>query len=162
MSEESVGKDLGVRPAAEMVKGSKPTLIQVGRGWICSTGRVHPSLAAQYIKDKPRASWVKVGELARVFTGSNTIPGKKRVRKQMPAIFRRLLHLNEFLLYSTSKHGRIESVKCLDPTSPVERDEALPQVERMKHRHELSAEKYEQAVRVLTIFDQLNECSPPS
>lgn len=159
MSQEMVGKELVLTPpqSEAVTKKSKPTLMQVGQGWICSTGRFHPALAVKYIQTKPRTKWIKVGELARVFTGANTIPGKKRVRKQLPSVFRRFLDLDDFLLQHTDrlKWGRIEEVKLIDPTSEVDRQQADVQLQRMKARHELSTDKYNKAVKVLATYEAL-------
>lgn len=158
MSEELVGKELVLVAPQEVAvtKKSKPTLIPVGKGSICSTGKFHPSLAVSYIQEKPRSKWIKVGELARVFTGANTIPGKRRVRKGLPAVFKRFLDCNDFLLQHRDrlKNGRIEEVKLIDPTSEVDRQQAEVQLQQMKARHELSADKYIKAQHVLAIFAQ--------
>ena len=160
MSEEMVGKELVLVAPQEVatVRKSKPTLIQVGKGSICSTGKFHPALAVAYIKDKPRTKWIKVGELARVFTGANTIPGKRRVRKGLPAVFKQFLDRDDFLLqhrdWREKGHGRIEEIKLIDPTSEVDRQQAEAQLQKMKARHELSADKYAKAQHVLAIFAQ--------
>jgi len=159
MSEVMAGKELVIAESNAITKRSKPTLMPVGKGWVCSTGKFHPELAVAYIKDKPRNKWLSIGELSRVFTAANTIPGKKRVRKQLPAVFRRLLDDGEFLLYHTdaSRNGRIESVKLLDITSELERQQAIPQLERMRKGQELSREKYDKARQVIALHERLAE-----
>ena len=157
MSEEMVGKELVPVTTEEVAitKKSKPTLIQVGNGEICSTGKFHPALAVSYIEKKPRSKWIKVGELARVFTGANTIPGKRRVRKGLPSVFKQFLDRQDFLLQHRDrmKNGRIEEVKLIDATSEVDRQQAETQLQQMKARHELSTDKYQKALNVLAIFE---------
>jgi len=96
-----------------------------------------------------------VGELARVFTGANTIPGKRRVRKGLPAVFKQFLDRNDFLLQHRDrmKNGRIEEVKLIDAASEVDRQQADTQLQQMKGRHELSADKYQKALNVLALFE---------
>jgi hypothetical protein len=159
MSEEMVGKELVLVAPEAVTKKSKPTLIQVGKGSICSTGKFHPALAVSYIQDKPRSKWIKVGELARVFTGANTIPGKKRVRKGLPAVFKQFLDRNDFLLQHRDrmKNGRTEEVKLIEASSSLDRQQADTQLQQMKARHELSTDKYQKAINVLALLEAAGE-----
>lgn len=159
MSSETTGNELVLSTPTEALekKGSKPSLIKVGSRYISSDGRFHSDLAADYIMANARQKFVNIGEIARVFTGANTIPGKKRARKNMAAVFYRLLSRGEFLLYHTGTNGRIDMVKLLDVKSEMERQQALPQLERMKQRRQLSNEKYEKALQVIELQERLSE-----
>ncbi len=146
MSDSGTGKELVLTSPSEVTRRSKPSLIEVKGRYLSSDGRFHPTLAAQYIEEKGMKKWVGVADLSRVFTAANTIPGKKRVRKNMSRVFTEMLQRGHFLLYSTGGNGRIESVKVLDITMEEDRQAALPQLERMKRRRQLSEERYQDAL----------------
>src|SRR5678815_5372779 len=117
-----------------------------------SDGLFHPNLAADYILDHGRHKWLTTSELSKVFTGANTIDGKRRVRRQMFAVFTILLARGEFLVYETSaSNGRVTSVKVLDVRSDAERQMARPQLERMLRRRQVTTAKYELALKVIDL-----------
>ncbi len=134
---------------------SKPTLVQIGTRTMTSDGRFHADLASDYLLTNARKNWIKVADLSKVFCGANTIDGKRRVRKNMFSVFTRLLNHNEFLVYETVKSGRINAVKLLDISSEQERQAARPQLERMKQRHQLTTAKYEKALHVIELRENL-------
>ena len=142
---------------------AKSTLMTLENGRVVSSdGRFHADLAASYIMDRGRRKWIRVSELARVFSGSSTIDGKNRVRKNACVVFREMLVNNEFLLYEVARNGRIEALKVLDATSHMEKDLAEAQLKRMRRAKELSAEKYEHAQRVIGVQEALVTDSEPT
>lgn len=125
-----------------------PTLIKIGKRELCSDGHVHPNMVAEYIRVHGRSKWIPVSDLAKVFTGARTREGTRRVRRHLYAVFILLLTYDEFLVYEMQ--GRATgAVKLLDVTSEQERQQATPQLHRMRQRRELSSSKYAQAVDVL-------------
>jgi len=159
MSEITTGKELVLTPPEALEKRrSKPSLLLVGRRYLCTDGRFHPDLAAEYVRTNARKKWLGVGELSKVFTGANTIEGKRRVRRNLFSVFSRVLGYGEFLVYETDPStGRIQAVKLLDVTSEQERQAARPQLERMRQRHQVSAENYERAVQVIELQERLRQ-----
>lgn len=131
----------------EKRRRTQPTLVTVGKGLRTSDGRFHPHLAADYVRDRAE-KWITVTELSKVFA-TNTLDGQKRVRRNMPAVFTETLSHGDFLLYDQGHRGRIVAVKVMDPRNDDERKRALPQVERMRKRNELTAEKYKRALELL-------------
>lgn len=162
MRDMNDGKELVLRSETAIEKrSSKPTLMRLDNGrMISSNGRFSAELAAGYIRENGRDKWLPVGELARVFAGSNTIPGKKRVRKNFSRTFNELLKGDDFLLKETGPNGRIQSVKILDVTSEVERQQANDQVQRMLRGKELSAEKCRRAIEVIGLHDAVRKENP--
>lgn len=127
----------------------EPTLIPVGKMLRSSDGRFHPHLCANWLRDNARNQWKTIAELARMFA-TNTEDGRRRVRRNMPAVFAVLLDLKEFLVYETTgSYRQITAVKLLDARSDLERDAANPQLERMKQRNEISGDKFERALEVI-------------
>ncbi len=157
MSDEMVGKELVLTaPNTDVVRQrSKPTLVQIGRRLVSSDGLFHPALAAEYLLMNARKQWVTVAELSRIFCHANTIDGKRRVRKSLFGVFLNLLNRGEFLVYETVTNGRIQAVKLLDGHSEQERQAARPQIERMKLRHQLTTAKYEKALQVIALQEQI-------
>jgi hypothetical protein len=155
MSDE-VNKELVLSAQdAPLTKRSKATLVLVGKRYISSDGHFHPDLAADYIVMNGRDKFLPVAELSKIFAGSNTISGKKRVRKSMCRVFQRLLNRGEFLLYHTGPNGRIDAVKLLNMLSDMERQHAKPQLDRMYQRRQLSIEQHEKALQVLDLQQAL-------
>lgn len=148
MSDEGTGKEL-VLTSPKAITRSKPSLVEVRGRLVSSDGRFHPTLAASYIEERATGKWIQVGELSRVFTAANTIPGKKRVRRNMFRVFAELLKRGHFLLYEKGVNGRIEAVKLMDFESDVEKQMAIPQLEKMKLRHQLSEDRYQTALCLL-------------
>lgn len=153
MAEHGTGKELVLTSQEVQTRRSKPSLIHVGGRYLSSDGRFHPTLAASYIEERAEEKWISIGDLSRVFTAANTIPGKRRVRKSMSRVFAELLKRGRFLLYNTGPKGRIESVKLLDFSSEEDRQTALPQLDRMKRRHQLSEARYEVALCLIRCQD---------
>lgn len=157
MTDETNGKELVLteQVSTTQKESSKPSLILVGRRYLCTDGRFHPNLCADYVRANARNKWLTVAELAKVFTGAATIDGKRRVRKQLFLVFSRLLGMGEFLVYEADQSsGRTTAVKLLDVTSEHERQLVQPQLERMKARRQMSAEKYERAMQVVALQDR--------
>jgi len=155
MEDQTIGKELVLTAPADVAKRSKPTLEKVGNRFISSDGRFHPDLCGDYLLGKARNNWVGVSELSKVFCGAPTIDGKKRVRKSLFRTFTYLLSRGEFLVYETASNGRVNSVKLLNVCSEAERQAAIPQIERMKQRRQLTAEKYEKALKVIQLQQNL-------
>ncbi len=157
MQEQDAGKELVLTPPEDtglVRQRPKPTLVQIGNRLVSSDGLFHPSLAADYLIGNARETWKTVAELSRIFCGRNCIDGKKCVRKNMFRVFTQCLMRGEFLVYETQGNGRIHAVKLLDPTSEQERQAAIPQLERMKNRRQLTADKYERALQVIELQEQ--------
>jgi len=153
---EQTGKELVPTSDGSVTKApSKPSLVLVGSRYISSDGRWHSDLLANYVSDHGRHKWLPVGELSRVVTGGNTITGKKRVRKNTAALFNEHLKRGDFLLYHSGPNGRTDAVKLLDITSEAERQQAIPQLERMKQRRQLSSDKYETALKVIELNERV-------
>jgi len=155
--ENVVGEELVLTPPDNDVEVSRrqnqATLVQVGTRWVTSDGRFHPDLAAKYVLDHARVQWVSVATLAKVFGGGNTKEGKRKVRRNMSMVFTLLLNHGEFLLYDVASKGRIEAVKLLDAKSDHERRAAVPQLDRMKQRHQITVDKYQKALDVIHFQD---------
>jgi hypothetical protein len=150
MIEES-GKELVLTAPTQEVarRRSKPSLVKVGNRLVTSDGRFHPILCATYLL-KEGKKWQPVASLAKIFANGNTLDGKKRLRKNMFRVFQHVLKCGEFLVYETvGPHNRINAVKLLDICSEQERQAAVPQLDRMKRRHQLSTEAYQLAIDVL-------------
>lgn len=158
MQEQENGKEL-IAAAPEPMplerSRSKPTLVHVGSRVISSDGRFHATLAAEYLLDHARKCWMTVANLSKVFANANTIAGKRCVRKNMFRVFTILLNHGEFLVYETAANRRIHAVKLLDVKSDAERQMARPQLERMKLRHQLTTAKYEKALQVIELQENL-------
>jgi hypothetical protein len=149
MSEEIVAKDLVKAPEKAIAKRSKATLVPIGKGFICDRRQFVPSLALSYIIARPGG--VTVAELAKVFAGAATIEGKRRVRKNMHAVVALGLAAGVFIVYHlAAMTGRIESVKILDVTSPMECQAARDQLERMRKRRDWTREKCERAEQIIS------------
>jgi hypothetical protein len=136
-------------PNEKLARRRSPSLVTVGNRMVSSDGRFHPDLAANYVTERGHAHWVHVTELAKIFS-TNTNDGRKRVRRNLSAVFTKVLDAGNFLVYETAgKRGQIQAVKLLDPQSEIERAHALPQLERMRQRRELTVAKYQKALAVI-------------
>lgn len=129
------------------------TLVQAGERYVTSDGRFHADLVATYVLER-REQWVKIADLAKIFGGGNTKEGHRKVRKNMSIVFGVLLGHGDFLLYNTAARGRIASIKLLDIKNEHEMSAALPQLERMRRRHQITTDKYQTALRVISIHEQ--------
>lgn len=158
MEQQTTGEEL-VLTAEQAItkKRSKPELVKLDNGrYISKDGRCHPDLMVAHMLSQPRGKWTKVGTLAQVFTGANTLEGKKRVRRHLSTVFRRLLSFSEFLLYEIDPQKRqIQAVKLLDVKSEMERQSAIPQLERMRKCHQVTQDKYLLAQKVITLQETL-------
>jgi hypothetical protein len=156
---EETGTELTLTAPADQSlerRRSKPTLVQIGNRTLTSDGRFHADLCAEFCLVNARKNWVKVADLSKVFCGRNCLDGKKTVRKNLFRVFTQLLAHGEFLVYETvGPRGRINAVKLLDVCSEQERQAARPQIERMRRNHQLSTEKYEKAIQVIELKQNL-------
>jgi hypothetical protein len=128
---------------------TKPTLVDIGGRKVISTGRWNDQLMAEYVLVHSRDKWLKIGELARVSCGSNTIPNKKRVRKHLSSLFLFLMDRELFLAVDYGDNGAANAVKIADLQSQDERDCVNEKMRRMQRSKEISVEKFEKATALL-------------
>lgn len=150
---------LSSKESTSIVKATeraKPTLVTVGDKQIISSGRWNDELMADYVLDHGREKWIKIGELAKVACGSNTIPNKKRARRRLSSLFRALL--DRGMLLSVEYNGDYNSataVKIADINSEQDRQNVTIRVKRMQARHELASDQYHKVTKLLIV--QLDE-----
>lgn len=146
----------GSTSVVKMTERAKPTLVTVGDKQIISNGRWNDDLMADYVLGYGREKWIKIGDLAKVACGSNTIPNKKRVRRRLSSLFRAML--DRGVLLSVEYNGDYNSataVKVADINSEQDRQNVAIRVKRMQARHELASDQYRKVTELLII--QLDE-----
>jgi len=149
--EEATGKALGptTTPAAKPPR-IKPALVPIGNRWVISTGRWNDSLMADYLLDHCNGEWTKVGHLASVGCGANTIPNKRRARSRLSPLFMELRSRGHFLaIRYDGDNGSASEVKIADLVSEEDRQNVMDKLRRMKKRKEMSEEQYEKTVALL-------------
>jgi len=158
MTDDNSTPEFALTPSTPttVAKRRRPSLVTVGNRMVSSDGRFHPDLAANYVTERGHQHWVQVTELAKIFS-TNTNDGRKRVRRSLSAVFSAILDAGHFLVYeTTAPRGRIQAVKLLNPASDEERAHALPQLERMRQRRELTVAKYQKALAVIQDRQAIN------
>jgi hypothetical protein len=129
---------------------AKPALIKIGKRWVISTGRWNDILMADYLMENGREEWVKVGVLAGVGCGANTIPNKKRVRSRLSSLFMELRERNLFLAIKyDGDFGAASEIKIADLNSDHDRQNVKDKLKRMKRRKEMSEEQYDKTIALL-------------
>jgi len=151
--EDQNGKDALVHAEQTTVarKRSKPSLVKLGNRYLTSDGYYHKDLCADYLLANGRDKWIGVAQLSKVMCGSPTIDGKRKVRKNMFAVFAHLLlHHSEFLVYELSgPQRRIHAVKLLDVKAEADKQAAKLQVERMRKALHRVGIRFETACRII-------------
>src|SRR6185312_17031344 len=101
---------------------TKPTFVTVGNKQIISTGRWNNELMADHVSEHGRGKWLRIGELARVARGSNTIANKRYVRSRLSRLFLELLNRGELLVVEyNGDHYGASAVKIADVASKQDR-----------------------------------------
>jgi hypothetical protein len=140
---------------------TKPTLLTLDNGrQVISTGRWNDSVMAGFVLAN-RDRWIKVGELAKVGCGGNTIPNKRRVRSHVNGLFLELLQRGVFMAVETGSRNETQAVKVADPTSEADRQNVQIKMERMRKRREITAERYERAMEVLSSYESRTVVDEP-
>jgi hypothetical protein len=127
-------------------KRAKPEFVKIGNREIISSCRWNDDLMADYVLRKER--WIKMGELAAVAYGSQSIKTKTQARKRHASLARKMLERGFLLLKRPGPHGRIGEVKVY-MRSEKDQQEMFRQVEEMRRRSEYSVEQYERAVSLV-------------
>ena len=126
-----------------------PRLLTVGKKTVSSNGRWSNSEMADYIIENASDAWIKIGQLARIGCGSNTIPTKKRVRSRLSQLFMEFLRRDKFLAVDYGDHGAASGVRLADITKAEDRENVEAKLEKMRKRQEMTQERYEQTIRLL-------------
>lgn len=155
---------------------AKPEFVTVGNRQVISSGRWNDELMVEYIKDNGQDRWIKIGELARVAWGQNTIDHKRRVRTYLNRIWKMLLQDKDgpFLLsveYDAGNwaldesghkkwvkgHHPAQAVKLYDPSKADEREALIKKVNKMLASRELTVDLYKKAKQKLSPDDECEE-----
>jgi len=132
------------------VKRPKPTLILIGGRFMISTGRWNDQLMADFMINYSEGKWIKVGELARIGCGANTIPNKRRVRGRLSSLFMELRSRSVFLAIEYhDNYTAASAVKIADLASDEDMANVTNKLERMKRRKEMSQEQYEKSIALM-------------
>ena len=140
--------DEGRIPSGEtaIARRPKPQFLTVGEGRaerkLCSTGRFHPALGADYLLDH-RDRWIPVGELSRIFYGANTPTGKDKIRRRLSDLFNHLLVAHRVVLLYEFDGPRIASVKIFDDKAEQDRQAVVQRIDRMARRCRWTQRQYE-------------------
>src|SRR5262245_41627195 len=105
----------------EIAKRSKPSLVPRGKYLAPSDGKWHYELAAQYVVDHSHG-WIPIGEIARVFYGTNINRTRKDVRRRLPKVRRDLFFMGHiFIVAFDHRTKRAMRCKLYDPRNIEER-----------------------------------------
>lgn len=156
MTEETEGKDTDHKAVAK--ERSKPTLVTVGKRKVISTGRWNDDLMADWVSENARKRWVQIGELARVSCGGNSIDTKRRVRRNLSALFWTLFGRGIILAieYGDDYNGA-SAVKVADFASEQEFQNVNARLDKMKQKRDLSTQRYDKVVEFLRIVTEAKE-----
>ena len=127
---------------------TKPALIEANGKMLMPGGRWNHQAMATFIIG--RGNWIKIGELAKIGCGSNTIPNKKRVRARLSALFFTFLQRGEFLAIEyAGDYNAATAVKVADLTVQHDRDCVIAKLDRMRQRKEMTEQVYQRTVALL-------------
>lgn len=97
--------------------------------------------------------WCTVSCLATTFFGRNSEANRKEIRGRMARTFKVLLSRGLFLVveYDATRdgHGKIVACKLFERHDGLEAEYAHSQIERMRHRRQITEETWQRAMEVL-------------
>ncbi len=146
------------KAAVSIIEKAKPELVTIGNRQIISSGRWNDNLMADYIAINGRTKWLSIGELAKVAWGQNTPTTKARARKRLSSLFAHLLvNCGQLMVVEYSPpRNRAQAVKLFDPTSEPERQALSSKLMKLLNNKELSSERYERAMVILSASEMVS------
>jgi hypothetical protein len=127
-----------------------PTLTTLGKRQVISSGRWNDIVIADYIIANGTRS-IEISELAKIAYGHNTNDTKTKVRHYLHKIKTLLIDRGHILVvdYEVRRGRRALAVKLFDGQTEGERQRVNTELARMRHRGEISIERYERALILL-------------
>ena len=135
------------KPGKTIVKRTQPELVEVNGKQVISSNRWNDDKIAEYVMLNGH-EWLTVGDLAKCAWRHSDKATKDRARRYIHKIYQIILRHGHVLVYDYDGK-RIERVKLLDNNSAVERQAAAYKAEQLRKRLKLSAEQYEQALKLI-------------
>lgn len=129
---------------------AQPILQTVGKRQVISTGRWNDLVIADYIMQHGGSRRIEISELAKIAYGHNNKDTKTKVRRYLHKIRAMLIDRGALLVVNYEPPYNRAVAVWLNSGSPEDHEHLDQTFEKMKLRGELSIERFERAMLLLS------------